>query len=194
MIFLNEVKEIVSGETQDIYIMSQSGTPAFLFYPRHRETIGERARAWFFRRDALYEYRLQSKKRFTAINPIDIFTHSFLVSKRNDAVSFIASELSDVNLRRESLQSLSLDDLQWPLLLLGAKLSVDPGSIHTFFHFAGLNALLFNTFRSVSDDLDVIDSFRNNVLVADRYGKDIAPKSRQSNEMSRLARKLIDML
>lgn len=194
LLYLNYVREIVSGETMSVYVMNQSGTPAFLFYPRYQEKIGETASAWFFRRNILYEYRLQSKGKFTAIDPVDIFSHSFLVAKRGDALSFIANELSDINLRSETLQSLSLQDLQWPLLLLGAKLSVDPASIHAFFHFAGLNALLYNAFRSESDDLDLIDSFRNNVLVADRYGKDIAPKSRQSSEMSRLARKLIDML
>lgn len=194
LVYLKQLSSVVSGETQDVYILSQSGSPAFLFYPRHRATIGENATAWFFRRNTLYEIQFRSQGKFSVIDPVDLFSHSFLVEKRREALSYIASELSEVNLKRESLQKLSLADLQWPLLLLGAKLSVDPASIHAFFHFAGLNALLFNTFRGETDDLDVIDSFRNNVLVADRYGKDIAPDSAQSGEMSRLARRLIDML
>ncbi len=194
LVYLNFLRTVVGRESMQIYITNQSNTPAFLFYPKFREQLGEQANAWFFRRNTLYEYRLQSKREFTAIDPVDIFMHSFLVAKRGDAMSFIASELSNINLHKDTLQKLSLEDLQWPLLLLGAKLSVDPASIHAFFHFAGLNALLYNSFRVESDDLDLIDSFRNNVLVADRYGKDIAPKSRQSSEMSRLSRRLIDML
>ena len=50
-IYLSQVASIVNGETQDIYIMQQADTPAFLFYPRYRKSLGEKAHAWFFRRN-----------------------------------------------------------------------------------------------------------------------------------------------
>ena len=59
-------------------------------------------------------------------------------------------------------------------------------------HFAGINTYLFK--NSQVDDsipLEMLDQFRNNIVSANRYGKDVAPKSRQSAEMARIVRVLL---
>ena len=194
LLFLFQAKRVLGKGSTDVYVMDQAGIPAFLFLSRHQVSIGEAAKIWFLRRNTLYEMRLASDGAFKALDPKEIFRKSFLVEKRQDALAFVASELSDVKLNTGKLDRLSFADLEWPLLLLGAKLSIDPSSIHAFFHFAGLNALLFREHGKSLQDLEVVDSVRNNVLVSERYGRDVAPESEQSNEMARLARALVQML
>jgi hypothetical protein len=191
LLFLYQAKILLEGESSDVYVMNQAGIPAFLFQPRHRASLGEEAKIWFFRRNTLYEVRLASDGKFSSLDPKEIFRRSFLVEKRQDALAFIATELSEVKLAETKLEKLTFSELEWPLLLLGAKLSIDPSSIHAFFHFAGLNALIFREHGSHLSDLEVLDSVRNNVLVSERYGRDVAPESRQSSEMGRLARALL---
>lgn len=192
--FLIQARRVLGRESADIYVMNQAGIPAFLFVARHRASLGETAQIWFFRRNTLYEVKLAADSRFRALDPREIFRRTFLVEKRQDAMAFVANELSEVKLNTGKLENLSFAQLEWPLLLLGAKLSVDPSSIHAFFHFAGLNALLFREHGKSLHDLEVVDSIRNNVLVSERYGRDVAPESEQSNEMGRLARALVRML
>ena len=191
ILFLYQARLLLGKDSTDVYVMDQAGIPAFLFQPRHRASLGEEAKIWFFRRNTLYEVRLASEGKFSSLDPKEIFRRSFLVEKRQDALAFVATELSEVKLTEQKLEKLSFSELEWPLLLLGAKLSIDPSSIHAFFHFAGLNALIFREHGGHLTDLEVLDSVRNNVLVSERYGRDVAPESRQSSEMSRLARALL---
>ncbi|MCT9038916.1 hypothetical protein N6H07_23565, partial [Enterobacter cloacae] len=77
------------------------------------------------------------------------FRRTFLTERRADALGFLAHELSEVQLDSSQKENLTLRDVAWPVLLLAANLSVDPASLDSFFHFAGLNAVLY---RSTSRD------------------------------------------
>lgn len=192
LLFLLQAKKIIK-KNDDVYIMNQAGVPAFLFLSQPSPK-GVEAKMWFFRKNTLHEVKMYSRVPFSILQPKKIFQKSFLIQKRKHALNFLSRHLTKVKINKIAHQnSLRLKELQWPLLLLGANLSIEPSSIHTFFHFAGLNALLFNRYRH-TDKLRFIDNFRNNVLVADRYGKDIAPQSLQSAKMSHMARALLNIL
>lgn len=192
-LFYWQAKRFLGSDSQEVYIMNQAGTPAFLAYAAHRSSIGERARIWFLKRNALFEVRLESNQKLATLDPVKLFRRSFVLETRQDALAFVARGLSEVQLNTEKLTDLSFSQFEWPLLLLGSKLSIDPSSIHAFFHFAGLNALLFREHGKSTDNLEIVDSIRNNVLVSERYGSDVAPDSEQSAEMGRLARAMVKM-
>ena len=71
-----------------------------------------------------------------------------------DALEFIARNLSEVKLQESQK---SLKELAWPILLLAANVSVDPASLDSYFHFAGLNALLYrnSAHENAATDLEV---------------------------------------
>ena len=194
ILFLEQSRRVLKEKPQNVLILQQAGEPAFLLESKSTATRPESARIWFFRRNSRHEILMTAEGGFQTLNPREIFLQSFLVDTRKDGLAFLGKELSQINIGSEEYNQLSLHDMQWPLLLLGAKLSLDPSSIHAFFHFAGLNALLFRAHTKQVTNLDLVDSLRNNVLVSERYGKDVAPDSRQTAEISRLARTLMHML
>jgi hypothetical protein len=105
-------------------------------------------------------------------------------------MEYIAKNLSEVRLDEHS-RNLRLRDLGWTILLLAAHVSVDPSSIDTYFHFAGINALLYRSEAAAgAQDLEITDALRSNVLSADLYAHDVAPNAPRSAEIARFARLL----
>lgn len=191
-LFLREAASLLSG-IESVAIMDQAGTPAFLFEAPHGENGRAKASALFVRRNAFYRVDYLGDRGFSLVDPEQLFRKSFLTERRSDALEYIAHNLSEVRLEPEQGAKLKLSDLAWPILLLAAHVSVDPASIDTYFHFAGINALLYrNTAASAEplQDLEVTDTLRNNVLSSDLYAQDVAPQAPKSAEIARFARLL----
>jgi hypothetical protein len=175
---------------EKVYIMDQAEVPAFLYIFAKEAGQPERARMSFYRNNSRFEVYFSADKAFKHIQPLDIFRRSFLVQKRADAQEYLARELSRVRFDQQNTQNLSPQELQWPLALLAANLSIDPASIDAYFHFAGMSALLFKSKSLPAEDIELSDSLRNNVLAADLYAKDVAAGSTKAAEIARLARSL----
>ncbi len=183
--FLLEARELLTGVSK-VITMDQAGSPSFLF---HYEG-GKKAKILFARRNSLYEIQLSTDKQFHFLDPEKFFAKCFLVEKRADAMGFIVRQLTQVQFGARKIKNISLRDAAWPMALLSANLSVDPSSIDAYFHFAGLNALLYKSSSTDSLDIESTDTLRNNVIAADLYGKDIAPTNPKSGEMGQLSRTL----
>lgn len=188
-----EAKEFIGQATADIFWMpqSQASDLAIMIKPRYEKSLGGNSRLLYLRREQIHEIKISATAAQAQIDPLTLFRSSFLIERRQDAMGLLARELSLIKLGQNRLEKLSFKEFETPLLLLSAKLSIDPASIHAYFHFAGLNALLFREFSQATRNLEVTDSIRNNVLVAERYGHDVAPESSQSAEMGRLARAIV---
>jgi hypothetical protein len=187
--FLREAASLLEGVTS-VAIMDQAGTPAFLFEAAPGEGGRARATALFARRNAFYRVDYLGDRGFALLEPERLFRQSFLTERRADALSFVAQNLAEVKLDPSSRRDLKLRDVAWPLLLLAAHVSVDPASIDAYFHFAGLNALLYRSSANDPKDLEISDTMRNNVLSSDLYARDIAPEAAKTAEISRFARLL----
>jgi hypothetical protein len=189
--FLREASNLLSG-VESVAIMDQAGTPAFLFESPRGENGRARASALFVRRSGFYRVDYLGDRGFAVLDPEALFRKSFLTEKRADALEYIARNLSEVRLEPSQRSGLKLSEVASTLLLLAANVSVDPASIDTYFHFAGINALLYRTTSASSEpqDLEVTDTLRNNVLSSDLYAQDVAPGSPKSTEIARFARLL----
>ncbi len=183
---------------ETVSIMDQAGTPAFLFSATPGPDGRARATALFIRRSSFYRIDYLGDRGFSLLEPATLFRKTFLTTRRADAMAFLAQNLSEVKLTdadhgtseaKANAGSL-LRNFAWPILLLAANVSVDPASLDSFFHFAGINALLYKSNFSVSSDLEVSDSLRNNVLASDLYAQDIDPSAEKTAEIARLARLL----
>jgi hypothetical protein len=173
-----------------VLVQDQAGTPAFLFIHEDSDNSQKRASAYFFRRDSQFRVDYLADRNFSILKPEDIFAKSFLVAKRQDTLEFVGRNLSEVHFAASGVESIGLKETSWPLALLAATLSVDPSSIDAYFHFAGLSALLFKSKELQTNDTEVLDALRNNVLAAGFYAQDVLPQSFKASEIARLARTL----
>jgi hypothetical protein len=182
-LFLREASRLLQG-VDAVAIMDQAGTPAFLFEghePRAHAT------ALFVRRNAFYRVDYAAGgDHFSLVDPEHLFRRTFLTERRADALEYIARNLSEVRLESSPK---SLRETAWAVLLLAADVSVDPSSLDAFFHFAGINALLYRA-TAASQDIEITDVLRNNVLTSDLYARDIAPEAPKTAEIGRFARLL----
>jgi hypothetical protein len=185
--FVSDAKQLLD-DVANVTILDQSGTPAFLF---EYKSAPARAKILFFRRSSLYQVELRSDTAFSLIKPIDFFRKSFLSQNRSDALSYVNQGLATLRFDAKDAADLSPDGLAWPLALLSANLSLDPASIDAYFHFAGLNALLFKSKQIDNADLETIDTLRNNVLAAALFAKDVSPDSPKTAEINLLSRNLV---
>jgi len=173
-------------QVNTVGIMDQAGAPSFLFSYEN----GKKIRALFIRRNSIYEVNYYADKSFQVLMPEKLFSRSFLVEKRADALEYLAKQLNAVHFNTKSVKNLSLKNAAWPMALLAANMSLDPSSIDAFFHFAGISALLYKSNSTDQLDIESTDILRNNVIAADLFGKDVAPNSTQSAEMSQISRTL----
>lgn len=185
--FLREAARQLNG-FDTVTIMDQAGTPAFLFTGSPLENGRTRAEALFVRRNAFYRVDYLGDRGYALLDPERLFRKTFLTERRSDALEYLAHNLSEVKLEPAQKSDLRLSAFAWPILLLAANVSVDPSSIDSFFHFAGINALLYRS--NSQEDLEVSDALRNNVLSSDLYARDIAPEAAKTAEISRFARLL----
>jgi hypothetical protein len=186
-LYLAEAARQLNG-FDTVTIMDQAGTPAFLFSAPYEEGARARASALFVRRNAFYRVDYLGDRGYALLEPERLFRKTFLTERRSDALEYIAHNLSEVKLDPTPKSELHLSALAWPILLLAANVSVDPTSIDSYFHFAGINALLYRS--SSQEDLEVSDTLRNNVLSSDLYARDVAPEAAKTAEISRFARLL----
>lgn len=191
---LTEASRFLRG-VESVTIMDQAGTPAFLFESPPGENGRARASALFVRRNSFYRVDYAGDRGFSVIDPLELFRLTFLTSTRTEALGFIARNLSEVKLSEpEGSKNLKIRDVAWPTLLLAAHVSVDPASVDTFFHFAGLNALLYRAAASAvgdaAPDMEISDTLRNNVLASDSYARDVAPEAGKTREIARFTRLL----
>jgi hypothetical protein len=182
---LREASRWLSG-VESVSIMDQAGTPAFLFEAARGAEGRARAVALFIRHSGFYRVEYSGDRGFRQLDPAVLFRKSFLTERRSDALEYLARNLSEVHLEKES--EAKAGDFAWPILLLAANVSVDPSSLDAFFHFAGISALLYRA--SQSADLEITDTLRNNVLASDLYAHDVAPDTPKAAEIARLARLL----
>ncbi len=185
LIFLYEALNLLEN-VEKVFLMDQADSPSFLFVYKENK----KAKIYFTRRTSVYEIQLSADKNFRHIKPLDFFTKSFLVEKRMDVLEFITRSLSQVKFGTRKIKNLSLKEAQWPMALLASNLSIDPSSIDAYFHFAGINALLYKSASTDALDIESTDILRNNVISSDLYGKDIAPNNPKSGEMGQLSRTL----
>jgi hypothetical protein len=171
-----------------VYVMEQSGNPAFLFEGKLAANGRKRSTALFIRRNSFYRVEYLGNAEFHSMRPLDLFRKSFLTDRRADAMEYLAKNLSEVRLDSSGLR----DDraIAWPILLLAANVSVDPSSIEAYFHFAGISALLYRSQTMDRFDTEALDILRNNVLASEFYAKDVNPKASKTLEIGRLARLL----
>lgn len=188
-LLLREASHWLSG-VEKVYVMDQAGVPAFLFESAQGLKDRPKATALFIRRNSFYRVAYSADRRFTYLNPLSLFTKTFLTGRRADALGYVAQNLEAVRVGEESQKQAGISDLAWPLLLLAANVSVDPSSLEGYFHFAGLNAMLYRSKNTSQADLETVDALRNNVLASSLYAQDVAPNSPKSAEISRLARLL----
>ena len=180
-----------SKNARAIYILDQSGTPAFLFERKRPLEQYLSMDAYFFRRESRYRMEfIADSGRFRVLNPVRIFQKSFLTEKRLDVLEYLAKNLKNIRLGGKEIRKMSLEELQWPLVLLAAKISIDPASLEAYYHFAGLSALLYRSPSMDAFGSEWTDILRNNVLAAAFYAKDIQPEDPKSAEMARLSRTL----
>lgn len=188
---LAEAARLLSG-VESVTIMDQAGTPAFLFESPAGENGRARASALFVRRNSFYRVDFAGDRGFSAVDPRSLFRRSFLTEKRADALEFIARNLTQVKLAPEDAKNLRIRDVSWPGLLLASHASVDPSSVDTYFHFAGLNTLLYRSTALAPEgegaDMEISDTLRNNVLAADSYARDVAPEAAKTREIARFTR------
>ncbi len=192
-LYLREAASLLQ-DVETVHIMDQAGTPAFLFESPAGENGRGKASALFARRNSFYRVDYSADRGFSVLDPLALFRKTFLTENRSDALGYIARNLSEVKLKPEQKASLSLDDISWPSLLLAAHVSVDPSSIDTYFHFAGLNTLLYRVTAAATGnaaaDLEITDILRNNVLASNAYAHDVAPEAAKTKEISRFSRLL----
>ncbi|HEY8279742.1 MAG TPA: hypothetical protein VIH99_08970 [Bdellovibrionota bacterium] len=186
-LLLREAASWLDG-VESVAVMDQTGTPAFLFHSPPTENGRTRATALFIRRNSFYRVDYWGDRGFSLLEPEALFRKTFLTEKREDAMAYVARQLSEVHMDPEQKTSLRIRDIAWPVLLLAANVSVDPSSLDSYFHFAGINALLYRTEAGQSADLEISDALRNNVLASDLYARDVAPNASKTAEISRLAR------
>lgn len=184
---LEEAKKQLRG-VERVTIMDQAGTPAFFFEYAPGNDGRARASALFTRRNSSYRMDYIGDRGFSVLDPITLFRKSFLIEKRSDAMEYLAKNLSEVHIEQNKVSSTSLNEIAWPILLLAANVSVDPSSVDSFFHFAGISALLYRSPSLDKADLETLDALRNNVLASEFYAKDVNPSARQTLEIGRLAR------
>lgn len=184
---LGEAAQLLEGASS-VTIMDQAGTPAFLVERAPDPDGRASATALFARRNGFYRVDFLGDRGFALVDPLSVFRKSFLTGKRADALEYVSRKLADVRLRKEAAGSIR--EISWPVLLLAAHVSVDPSSLDTFFHFAGLNALLYRSVAGRDRDIEISDVLRNNVLASDRYARDIAPEAAKTAEIARFARLL----
>jgi hypothetical protein len=182
----NEAARWLTDATE-VAVMDQAGSPAFLIR-KESPDFGRQATALFFRRNAYYRVDYEADQVFAALDPETLFRQSFLVENRAEAVGYVARNLSAIKLERSQASEISA--IAWPVLLLTAHVSVDPSSLEAFFHFAGINALLYRSLAGSAQNSEVLDVLKNNVLAAEFYAKDVGPDSAQTAEISRLVRML----
>jgi|GEM_PF-7123959 len=196
--YLREAASLLNG-VETVFVMDQAGTPAFLFLSAPGQENGgrgrDRASAMFARRNSFYRVDYSADRGFEVLDPVSLFRKTFLTENRADALGYIARNLSEVKLTPEQQRdhNLSRSEAAWPSLLLAAHVSVDPSSIDTYFHFAGLNALLFRSaavLTGAAADLEITDILRNNVLASDLYARDVAPEAAKTHEIARFSRLL----
>jgi hypothetical protein len=192
--YLREAESLLQG-VERVTVMDQAGTPAFLFESVPGDNGRGRASALFARRNSFYRVDYSADRGFSVLDPVSLFRKTFLTENRSDALGYIARNLSEVKLSGEQQkdQAISLRDVAWPALLLAAHVSVDPSSIDTYFHFAGLNTLLYRSGLALganASDMEITDILRNNVLAADLYARDIAPEAAKTHEIARFSRLL----
>ncbi|MGZ3658381.1 MAG: hypothetical protein ACXVB9_02745 [Bdellovibrionota bacterium] len=188
-LYLAEAAKLLNG-FDTVTIMDQAGTPAFLFTAAPGDEGRTHSTALFIRRSSFYRVEYLGDRGYSVVDPERLFRKTFLTERRSDALEYIARNLSEVKLQESQK---SLPELAWPILLLAANVSVDPASLDSYFHFAGLNALLYrNTAASSTavSDLEISDALRNNVLSSDLYARDIAPEAAKTAEIARFARLL----
>ncbi len=173
---------------ETVSIMDQAGAPAFLFESIKGADNRARATALFIRRNSFYRVDYLGDRGFSLLDPTALFRKTFLTERRSDALEYLARNLSEVQMEKKSTTSLKIRDIAWPILLLAANVSVDPSSMDAYFHFAGINALLYRS--SDGADMEISDTIRNNVLASDRYARDVAPDAPKAAEIARLARLL----
>lgn len=189
--YLKEAAQLLQG-VETVHIMDQAGTPAFLFESGQGRA---RASALFVRRNSFYRVDYSADRSFSALDPTDLFRKTFLTENRADALAFVARNLSEVKLNPEQgkKQNLKIRDVAWPSLLLAANVSLDPSSVDSYFHFAGLNALLYRAGAEAANgvsDMETSDVIRNNVLASDAYAQDVAPNAAKTLELGRFRRLL----
>lgn len=192
--YLREAASLLQN-VETVYVMDQAGTPAFLFESFPGENGRGRASALFTRRNSFYRVDYSADRGFSVLDPVSLFRKTFLTENRADALGYIARNLSEVKLTSEQQKdhALSPSEVAWPSLLLAANVSVDPSSIDTFFHFAGLNTLLYRSAAALTGaaaDMEITDILRNNVLASDQYARDIAPEAAKTREIARFSRLL----
>lgn len=185
LVFLWEALQWLSG-VENIAVMDQVGSPSFLF----TYVGGQRAKVVFFRRSSVYQVEYLADKSFRILDPRKLFSRSFLVEKRADALEFVAKNLANVHFGDQSAKNLKLAQAAWPLALLATDLSLDPKSITAYFHFAGLSALLYKSSSTDLLDTESTDILRNNVLTASLYATDVDPSSSKTAEIAQLSRTL----
>ncbi|RZA08578.1 MAG: hypothetical protein EOP11_04415 [Proteobacteria bacterium] len=176
------------ANVEEVQIMEQAGIPAFLFLGRRGAAGDVKASSLFVRRNSFYRVDYLGSQGFQTLQPSELFRKSFLVDKRGDAMDYLGRNLIDVRLEQAKIADAA--KIEWPLLLLAAKVSVDPASLETYFHFAGISALLFRSVAMDGADTETLDILRNNVLAAEFYARDIAPQAPKTAEIGRLARQL----
>jgi len=171
---------------ESVSIMDHSGSPAFLFSGKNKDTGKETSTALFFRRNSAYRVQYVGEKGFQILDPTIMFRKTFLTEKREDALDFLAQNLSQVKLEQKSVQ---WGKIEWPILLLAANVSLDPSSVEAYFHFAGISALLYRSLSGAAEGtMDTLDILRNNVLASEFYAKDVRPEDRKTLEIGRLSR------
>ena len=185
--FLREAARVLNGY-DTVTIMDQAGTPAFLFTAAPGENGRARSSALFVRRNSFYRVDYLADRGFALLDPEVLFRKTFLTERRSDALEYLAKNLSEVKLEATPKSDLHLSAFAWPILLLAANVSVDPSSIDSYFHFAGINALLYRS--NSQEDLEVSDAMRNNVLSSDLYARDVAPEAAKTAGIARFARLL----
>lgn len=184
-ILLEHAKQWTHG-IETVSIMDQSGSPAFLLSGKSKATGKETATALFFRRNSAYRVQYVGEKGFQILDPANMFRKTFLTEKREDALGFLAQNLSQVKLEQKSVQ---WGKIEWPILLLAANVSLDPSSVEAYFHFAGISALLYRSLMGATEGtMDTLDLLRNNVLASEFYAKDVKADDRKTLEISRLSR------
>lgn len=185
-LLLHAREALLEYSFRHVYLMNHSGSSSFLLdHGKNKYTI------WFFKDNKKHQIKFASSKNFQLTNAKEFFQKSFLVNHRTEAISYVSDKLAEIKLQKQ--QQYQMKDFTWPLSLLIAKVSVDPSSINAYFHFAGLNTLLFKSFHAdTNSPLEVVDELRNNVLSASKYAKDVAPESAEAHEISRFARTIVD--
>ena len=184
--YILEARRHLAG-VKKVWIMEQAGAPAMLF-SRAENNFD----AFYTRHNSFYHLEFRAEEKFSLINPVSIFQNSFVTERRADALEYVARELSSVSISERSVKgSLTLKKAEWPLSLLAALVSLEPASLEGYFHFAGLNALLFKSPASDRSSQEILDILRNNVLVSEFYAKDVNPEADKTKEISRLARSLL---